>query len=577
MNLTDERALLGADLTLSWDERARHWCADAKKLQDMGDHEGARRALGELWRRVGERPNLDGLGALARAEVLLRAGALSGFIGSSGQLAGAQEFAKNLIGESAGLFRAAGETEREAEALRELGYCYWREGAHDEARDVLQESLARLAPESAEERAQTLLRLAIVESSATRYNEALRVLTQAAPLFDRSSNDAKRGTFHMELAIVLDMLARAERREDYTDRALVEYAAASYHFERAGHARYRAAAENNYAHLLLKRGDYAGAHEHLDTARRIFVNLKDQKHAAQVDETRARVFVAEGRFGEAETTARAAVRALTAGGEQALLAEALTAHGEALARLGRKDEARAVLRRAAETAARAGNMEGAGLAELTALETLSDRLTPAETRETYLAADRLLARTQHPEILARLRECARRVVAAAESHAPNTVAGAGVVETLIEETCARAGKRVRFEPAAVEAMLRLPLGADTALLRALVERTIARAEDGSTISASAVETLALRQQTDGADFADPWANFSFRGEVKQFEERLIERALHDSRGSVSRASRLLGFKHHESLNWRLKNRNKELLQSRTPARKRRRSIIRKSA
>jgi tetratricopeptide (TPR) repeat protein len=577
MNLTDERVLLGAALTLSRDERARHSCDDAKRLQDAGDHEGARRALGEFWRRVGERPHLEGLGALARAEVLLRAGALSGFIGSSGQLAGAQEFAKNLIGESAELFRVAGETEREAEALRELGYCYWREGAHDEARVVLHESLARLAPESAEERAQTLLRLAIVESSATRYNDALRLLTEAAPLFDQSANDAKRGTFHMELAVVLDVLARAERREDYTDRALVEYAAASYHFERAGHARYRAAAENNYAHLLLKRGDYAGAHKHLDTARRIFVNLKDQKHTAQVDETRARVFVAEGRFGEAETTARAAVRALTAGGEQALLAEALTAHGEALARLGRRDEACAVLRRAAETAARAGNMEGAGLAELTALETLGDRLTAAETRETYLAADRLLAHTQHPEILARLRECARRVVAAVESHAPNTVAGADVVETLIEETCARAGKRVRFEPAAVEAMLRLPLGADAALLRALVERTVARAEDGTTITVSAVETLALRQQTDGADFADPWASFSFRGEVKQFEERLIERALHDARGSVSRAARLLGFKHHESLNWRLKNRNKELLQSRTPARKRRRSIIRKSA
>jgi tetratricopeptide (TPR) repeat protein len=576
MNLTNERVLLGEDLTLSRDEQARHRCADAKNLQDVGDHEGARRVMGELWQRVGERPNIEGLGGLARAEVLLRAGTLSGFIGSSGQIAGAQEFAKNLIGESAELFRAAGETGREAEALRELGYCYWREGAHDEARVVLRESLARLAPESAEERAQTLLRLAIVESSATRYNDALRVLTEAAPLFDQSRNDAKRGTFHMELAVALDALARAERREDYTDRALVEYAAASYHFERAGHARYRAAAENNYAHLLLKRGDYAGAHEHLDTARRIFVNLKDRAHAAQVDETRARVLVAEGRFGEAEAAARSAVRALGAGGEQALLAEALTAHGEALARLGRKDEARAVLHRAAETAERAGDFEGSGLAELTALELLGDRLTPAEARETYLAADRLLARTQHPEALARLRECARSV-AAAESRATNAVAGSGVVESLIEEACARAGKRVCFETAAVEAMLRLPLGADADLLRALVERTVARADDGATITASAVETVALRQRIDGADFADPWADFSFRGEVKQFEERLIERALHDARGSVSRAARLLGFKHHESLNWRLKNRNKELLQSRTPARRRRRSIIRKSA
>ena len=186
MNSTEDQILWGEDLTLSRDERARHCCADVKKLQEAGKHEEARRALGELWRHIGERPNLEGLGKRAQAEVLLRAGSLSGFINSGQQTEGAQEFAKNLISESADLFRAAGETAREAESLRELGSCYWREGAHDEARVMLHESLARLAPQSTDERAQTLLRLAIVESSATCYNDALRILSQAAPLFDAS-------------------------------------------------------------------------------------------------------------------------------------------------------------------------------------------------------------------------------------------------------------------------------------------------------------------------------------------------------------------------------------------------------
>jgi transcriptional regulator with PAS, ATPase and Fis domain len=98
------------------------------------------------------------------------------------------------------------------------------------------------------------------------------------------------------------------------------------------------------------------------------------------------------------------------------------------------------------------------------------------------------------------------------------------------------------------------------------------AGDGSTIEADAVETVALRL-TGKADFADPWANFSFREEVQRFEERLIEKALRDAQGKVSNAARLLGFKHHESLNWRLKNRNKGLLSARTPAKPRKRSII----
>jgi tetratricopeptide (TPR) repeat protein len=575
MNLTGE--LLHFDQHLaSHDEQAQLRCQRAKELQDAGKYEEARAALGGLWRGLGERPNTDGLGDLERAETLLRAGALTGFIGSSQRIEGAQEAAKNLISESAALFHAAGERAHEAEALRELGYCYWREGAHDEARVVLSESLKLLPAEYDEQRAQTLLRLAIVESSATRYHDALNILTQAAPLFDASGNDAKRGTFHMELAVVLDSLAAGESRDDYADRALLEYAAASYHFERAAHTRYRAAAENNYAYLLFKRGRFAEAHEHLDCARRLFTTLRDSAHAAQVDETRARVLVAEGRFNEAERVARNAVRALSSGGEQAILAEALTAQGVALARLNRKDEARSVLRRAADVASLAGDLEGAGLAELTALEELHERLTPEEMRVSYAAADERLARTQHQETLARLRACARRIVVATR-HVEASGADARTVEQFIAEACARYEKRVSFTPDAIEATLRLPLGADAEALRALITRTVERAEEGATIEAGAVETFALRQLTDGADFSDPWANFLFREEVKQFEERLIEQALADARGSVSRAARLLGFRHHESLNWRLRNRNKSLLSSRTPARKRRRSIITKSA
>jgi transcriptional regulator with PAS, ATPase and Fis domain len=153
--------------------------------------------------------------------------------------------------------------------------------------------------------------------------------------------------------------------------------------------------------------------------------------------------------------------------------------------------------------------------------------------------------------------------------------GMADIEEMVAEACARFGKEVRFAPAASEAMLRLPLGADAARLRDLIERTVERAEHGAVIEPAAVETVALRQRIDGVDFADPWANFSFKDEVKNFEERLIEQALADARGSVSRAARLLGFRHHESLNWRLKNRNKDLLPSRTPARRRRRSIISK--
>jgi DNA-binding NtrC family response regulator len=71
---------------------------------------------------------------------------------------------------------------------------------------------------------------------------------------------------------------------------------------------------------------------------------------AQVDETRARVFLAQRNYKEAERVARTAVYALEKGGRQSLLSEALTTHGVALAQLGYYEQARRVFQRSIELA-----------------------------------------------------------------------------------------------------------------------------------------------------------------------------------------------------------------------------------
>lgn len=70
-----------------------------------------------------------------------------------------------------------------------------------------------------------------------------------------------------------------------------------------------------------------------------------------------------------------------------------------------------------------------------------------------------------------------------------------------------------------------------------------------------------------------WQGFSFREAVRRYERTLIERALNDSGGAVSRAAELLGFKHHHSLISLLNNRHKDLLPARTPIVSRKRSVI----
>jgi tetratricopeptide (TPR) repeat protein len=369
---------------LSRDYRAELRCQLSRELEDKGDYEAARQIMGELWRRIGERPHVEELEQSAAGEVLLRAGVLTGWIGSKDQIK-AQEIAKNLITESITVFQSLNYGKKVAEAQIELAYCYWREGAYDEARDILREVVSRLSTDG-ELKAKAVLRSAIVEWSALRYKESLRILMEAAPLFERIKNHTIKGGYHNALAGVLEELGALEGRRDYLDRAFIEYTAAGFHFEQAKHKNYRANVENNLGYLFFKIHSFKKAHEHLERARHLLGNLKNRGAVAQVDETRARVFLAEGRYAEAERAARSAVSWLEKGGQQGILAESLITHGRALARLGYHSQAYATLKRAVEAAQQSGATDRAGEAALTLIEELGEHLTLQKTQDTSSAS-----------------------------------------------------------------------------------------------------------------------------------------------------------------------------------------------
>jgi len=497
MNLTIELAGV-RDQKLPVAERASLACRLAKKLETTGEYEAAYEALSEFWPDRSESPALENLDEATKAKALLRVGALAGWLGGSTQTI-SQETAKNFITSSIEIFEAQGDTVGSAEAHKDLAICYWREGAFDEARIHLREALESSGDNDRPElRAVILIWCGLVEADAGRLHEALRRYDEAAPLVEKIEDHWIKGTFHAQFGMAFRRLATPENREDYFDRALIEYAAASFHFEQVGNVRALALLENNLGFLYFAIGRYSDAHEHLNRARSLFLQLKDLAAAVYVDETRARTFLAEGRLREAERMIKSAVKVLERGGQQALLAEALTTYGAITARMGNHARATYLLQRAIVIAETAGDRQGSGRAHLTIVEELGGHTPLKQLAEIYTSAIELLDRSQDPATNKRL------------------VAGARAV---------------------IDALL---------------------ANESRDVSAPEVTS---------------WDGFSLRREVRKIEKLLIERALRDGGGSVTKASQLLGFKHHQSLIGLINSRHRDLLTQRSVVRRRRHHLF----
>lgn len=478
--------------------RSVECCERAKQFEKVGEYELARAAMREVWPDCSDHPRLEGLDEDVIGEIALRSGAIAGWLGSANQHGGSQEMAKNLITRSVEIFKGLNQPDKIAEAHAELALCYWREGAFDEARINLAEARKRVDDQSSDLKACVLIRAGLVELRAGKLSEAFHVHSEAAEIVAKSCDETLKGAFHNQLGTIYERLGAASLNEKYRDNALIEYSAASFHFEQAGNRRYQARVENNLGFLFFTIGKYKDAHKHLDRARQLFLELRDIGTIAQVDDTRARTLLAEGKLKEAERYARQAVKTLEKGDECSLLVEALTTYGTIMARIGNHSRARALLQRAIDVAETCGDLEGAGRARLSVIEELYNQTSASELAAVFHAAADLLENSQDPSARQRLIACGSK---------------------------------------AIEALM------------------------------GAIQKYESPQPTGS------WQDFSLRREIKKIESRFIEQALRDAGGSVSKASRLLGFKHHQSLISLLGARHRDLQDRRSIKRKRNRQII----
>jgi tetratricopeptide (TPR) repeat protein len=408
MNLADDRLRELDNLTEN--EQVLLRCQVAADLIHKGQYEAAQEALGELWLGVGQRSPARNLPPEVDAEILLQCGTLTHLLGNTRNIVGAEEQAKDMLSEASRRFNELGMAAKVSETQYHLAMCYWWLGQHDEARVILRDALGPLTETDLELKAKILIRRTIVEIWENRYHEALTILKEAEPVF-ASANDALKGRWHGQRAIIYVKLAATEN-PDYADRAIIEFTAAIYHYEQANHERYCGINLNNLAFLLYKLGRHQESHEQLDRAQMIFTRLKDPGILAQVDETRARVLVAEKKYRDADRIIAEVIRTFEQGSESALLTDALAIQGVVWARLGAHEGSLKILREAIKVGEESGASVQAGHAALTLIEEhgTSWRLPQPDLTSVFHRAVRFLKNTQDTEDKDRLIASAQIVI-----------------------------------------------------------------------------------------------------------------------------------------------------------------------
>lgn len=477
-------------------------CYAARQFEDSGEYANAAQTMGEWWQGVGVRPNVSKLAPAQKGAILSRVGALTGWLGSAQQVPNSQDKAKNLISEAADIFHSLKDSSSWAETRSDLAVCYWREGAFDNARAVLNEVLGNNAELTPELEAKILLRSVNVDISTSQYVRAMDLIHKAFSLLKKSSNSLLLGKLYFHQALIFHLQGEDENRPDLLKLSLEGYSRASAYYKKAKHDRYVANAENNTGNVYRLLGQFSNAHAHFDTSVKMHGKLKDKGAAAQVYDNKARTFIAQGKLSDAELAALTSVNLIREGGENAWLAESLTTLGVVLSRGGNFAEASNAFAEAKETALKVGDKESAGIAVLTQVEELQNDLAPSVVRSLFLEADALLKTSPRISTINRLQAVARRQFEISENGA--------------QQDSAKMAKLLSY--------------------------------------ADKLDSL-FGDKDDSAAFN--WENFSLPDTVREYEGEIILKALKETGGRVTKAALLLGLS-HQNLSLILHQRHKDL-------------------
>jgi len=276
-----------------------------------------------------------------KAELLLRYGALVGYVGQTSQIANSQEQSKDLLTSAFAEFARLGETLKLAECENYIALAYWRLGELNEASIWINSSFARSCPKRSYPRLQAYVVASLINIERCKFDENIALLRTVENDFLAFADDHLLGMYYSNLGISFKDLG-------ITDTALTCFERALRYYDRSKHRIYYATVENNLALLYKDRGLFEKAHQAVDSATKIYLSAKDKTRAGSSLDTKANILLSEGSFPVALHTIERAIDILKRGENATYYTEALTTRARILLHLDRFGDAMFSIMKACE-------------------------------------------------------------------------------------------------------------------------------------------------------------------------------------------------------------------------------------
>jgi len=309
-----------------------HLIEDARDAELCRNLAESQRSLESIWPDIGVDPDFSHFPPVINAELLRLAGFFLSFYGKSRNKRDYQLRGKDLLTNAIRIFEGESSHNKAAEAKVMLALCYWYSGEVAECDAILDQvenefAGNQLHPVYLQIRVNRLMVLYWNQ----KYDEAIKIIRHLALSMELSHDPRLNTMYHNQAGLVYE-------RTGQIDKAIFHLNEAVQQAKSANNLRFVGLNLNNLAIAYKGIGQFVLAHEYVDKARSVFEDLEDIGWIPHAYDTKALIYLAEGRDECALADVNSALDLFRQGEDFAGFADSLWTKCLCLLKLDRKEE-----------------------------------------------------------------------------------------------------------------------------------------------------------------------------------------------------------------------------------------------